>query len=137
MLSRMKWCRSSKTINACQSFYGLSRFQEFDDVLRKALVLTGKAQAAGLYRCGRHPDQPRRRGRAVILIAQNDEDNIYERVSRALLNSAGVVVLDYGSTDGTPYFAAEAGALVVIKEPHQAEEEAMAAAYRAVQRFST
>lgn len=83
------------------------------------------------------PDQPRRRGRAVILIAQNDEDNIYERVSRALLNSAGVVVLDYGSTDGTPYFAAEAGALVVIKEPHQAEEEAMAAAYRAAQRFST
>lgn len=83
-----------------------------------------------------NPNQARRRGCAVILIAQNDEENIYERVSHALLNSAGVVVLDYGSTDGTPYFAAEAGAVVVIKEPHQTEEEAMGEAYRVAQRFS-
>lgn len=70
-----------------------------------------------------NPDLPRR-GQAVILVAHNEARTIYERVCQARISSA-VVVVDQGSTDGTSYYAAEAGAVVVLQEPGMSCEVVM------------
>ena len=56
-------------------------------------------------------------GGVVTITAHNEADTIYARVQQALQTAAKVVVVDQGSKDGTPYFAAEAGAVVVIQQP--------------------
>ncbi|RPJ36996.1 MAG: hypothetical protein EHM21_18545 [Chloroflexi bacterium] len=71
-----------------------------------------------------NPDLPHS-GQAVILVAHNEARSIYERVCQAMLSSSGVVVVDQGSTDGTSYFAAEAGAVVVLQEPGMSCEVVM------------
>lgn len=64
--------------------------------------------------CNFDPDEESQAS-ALILYARNEEDQISNRVSLALRNASRVIVVDQGSTDNTPYLAAEAGAIVVIK----------------------
>lgn len=64
--------------------------------------------------CNFDPDQEGQ-GDALILYAKNEEDRIFARVSSALCTASRVIVVDQGSTDSTPYLAAEAGAIVVVQ----------------------
>jgi hypothetical protein len=83
------------------------------------------------------PDRPRHSGKAVLLVTCNEEGTIFQRVQQEMLHSAGVVVLDQGSIDGTPYFAAEAGAVVVLQEQGQSPEEALRRAVQVAKKFSS
>jgi hypothetical protein len=82
------------------------------------------------------PDRPRSSGTAVLLVTCNEEGTIFQRVQQEMRRSAGVVVLDQGSIDGTPFFAAEAGAVVVLQEQGQSPEEALRQALRVAKKFS-
>ena len=75
-------------------------------------------------------------GDAVLILACNEEATIYERVFRAMKRSPGVVVLDQGSSDFTPYLAAQAGAIVVLQEPGQPSETAMQKAMQLAHQIS-
>lgn len=66
--------------------------------------------------CSFDPDQEGQ-GDALILYVKNEEDRIFSRVSSALCTASRVIVVDQGSTDNTPYLAAEAGAIVVVQKP--------------------
>lgn len=55
-------------------------------------------------------------GDVLTLYVKNEEDGIFARVSSALYTASRVIVVDQGSTDNTPYLAAEAGAIVVIQK---------------------
>jgi hypothetical protein len=83
------------------------------------------------------PDRPHRSGKAVLLVTCNEEGTIFQRVQQEMQRSAGVVVLDQGSIDGTPYFAAEAGAVVVLQEQGQSPEEALRQAVLVAKKFSS
>lgn len=88
--------------------------------------LAPKKQRPRLYidACHFDPDSARS-GDTCILFARNEMDDIYERVTQALSQASAVVVIDQGSTDGTPYFAAEAGAIVIIQPAGQPRELAL------------
>lgn len=73
---------------------------------------------------------------ALILFARNEGENIYYRVTSALRSVDVVVVIDQGSDDGTSYFAAEAGAIVVAQETGQSRESALQEAFRVARRLA-
>lgn len=77
-----------------------------------------------------------RQGSAVILTARNEAATIFQRVQSARCESAGVVVIDQGSTDGTAYRAAEAGAVVVLQEEGMSLDEAVRKAMSAGRHFA-
>lgn len=81
------------------------------------------------------PCRPRR-GESVVLFARNEAGSIYERVTGALRSAAGVVVIDENSSDGTSFFAAEAGAVVVMQAPGQPREASLAEALRLARRMT-
>lgn len=85
--------------------------------------------------CHFDPDKVRN-GEAWILFARDEVESIYERVSTALRSAAAVIVIDQGSTDGTPYFAAEAGAVVVMQEAGQTRELALQKAIQTAGRMT-
>jgi hypothetical protein len=97
-----------------------------------------KKQAPRLYidACSFDPEA-QRRGEALILLTHNDAGHIYDRVSDALKSAAGVIVVDQNSSDGTAFFAAEAGAVVVLQENGQTREAALREAERLARRFSS
>lgn len=82
------------------------------------------------------PYQARNCREAVILVTCNEAETIFERVTQMLRTSASVVVVDQGSSDGTPYLAAEAGAVVLIQDPGMSPSEAMQEANRIARQFS-
>jgi hypothetical protein len=82
------------------------------------------------------PDKDCAGGDAVLILACNEEATIYERVFRAMKRSPGVVVLDQGSSDSTPYLAAQAGAVVVLQEPGQSHEAALQKAMQVAYQYS-
>jgi hypothetical protein len=73
---------------------------------------------------------------AILILACDQESTIYERVFQARKRSQGVVVLDQGSRDSTPYLAAQAGAIVVLQEPGQSSEAAMQKAMQVARKLS-
>jgi hypothetical protein len=99
---------------------------------------TTKKQTPRIYidACTFDPDA-QRSGEALILLAYNDADRIFERVSSALRTASAVVVVDQNSSDGTPFFAAEAGAVVVLQEQGQTREAALCEAERVARQFSS
>ena len=82
------------------------------------------------------PDRDCAGGDAVLILACDEEATIFERVYQAMKQSPGVVVLDQGSRDATPYLAAQAGAVVVMQEPGQSHEAAMQKAMQVAYQFS-
>lgn len=73
---------------------------------------------------------------ALIVFTQNEAESIYDRVSATLSPATGMVVIDLGSCDGTPYLAAEAGAVVVLQETAQQREAALKEAVRVALRMA-
>jgi hypothetical protein len=75
-------------------------------------------------------------GRAVVLMAQDKEDCIYEWVKQEMQNASGVVVLDLQSADATPYYAAQAGAVVVLQNQGVDLDDALGQAIDVARQFS-
>lgn len=83
------------------------------------------------------PNAAPRQGNALIMTARNEERTIYGRVKSALCESAGVVVIDQGSTDNTASRAAQAGAIVVLQDEGVSSAEAKKKAVRAAKHYSS
>jgi hypothetical protein len=73
----------------------------------------------------------------AILTACNEAEGIFNRVRLAQGQYSSVIVIDQGSTDGTPFFAAEAGAVVILVEPNRSFAQAVSEATRQAHRSAS
>jgi hypothetical protein len=64
-------------------------------------------------------------GCTTILTANNEADSTYDRVSTVFGKHSRVIVIDQGSIDGTPYFAAESGTVISLQELNMTYEKVM------------
>jgi hypothetical protein len=82
------------------------------------------------------PQKVHKNDQAVILVVQNAEGAISKWIEEKLSNASAVVVLDIGSSDATPYLAAEAGAVVILQEKGVSEEDSLCLAIDLAQQYS-